>query len=159
MADRVICPACGRDNSASRLTCKSCRATLPKPGESGYQAASQAGASPSGASPSGASPSGAPSPAVPTAGAGTSSGDTLGEWGTFGARVTLYRNRIEYKPGVLQSTVIIPLRSIESVEHVSMTGSVEVRAGGKKYRLPIASGLRPMGRAREARDAIAAALP
>jgi hypothetical protein len=79
----------------------------------------------------------------------------LGSWGFMGSRLVLYRNRLEYRPGWLQRTVVVPLRSIESVEAVPLTGVLEITAGGKRHGVPVGA---PVA-AQEARDAIADALP
>jgi hypothetical protein len=79
----------------------------------------------------------------------------LGSWGFMGSRLVLYRNRLEYRPGWLQRTVVVPLRSIEAVEVVPLIGQLEITAGGKRHRVSVGAPLA----AQEARDAIAAALP
>jgi hypothetical protein len=79
----------------------------------------------------------------------------LGSWGFTGSRLVLYRYRVEYRPGWLQRTVVVPLRSIEAVEVVPLTGQLEITAGGRRHRVPVGA---PVA-AQEARDAIAAALP
>ncbi|HEX2326385.1 MAG TPA: hypothetical protein VHQ00_13385 [Chloroflexota bacterium] len=79
----------------------------------------------------------------------------LGSWGFMESRLVLYRNRLEYRPGLLQRTVVVPLRSIEAVEVVPLAGVLEITAGGMRHRVSVSAPLA----AQEARDAIAVALP
>jgi hypothetical protein len=79
----------------------------------------------------------------------------LGSWGLLGSRLVLHRNRVEYRPGRPRRTVVDPLRSVEAVEVVPLTGRLEITAGGKRCRVHAGA----PAAAQEARDAIAAALP
>jgi hypothetical protein len=85
----------------------------------------------------------------------SSAGGVLGSWGFMGSRLVLFRNRLEYRPGWLQRTVVVPLRSIEAVQVVPLTSTLEITAGGTRHRVSVGAPLA----AQEARDAIAAALP
>ena len=83
----------------------------------------------------------------------TARGDKLGEWGHGGSQLTLYRYRLQWRPGDFTRPVIIPLESVRSVAVGPLGGDLVIVAGGETYRIFLGD------QTDKARAAIVAVLP